>query len=144
MYEYGDAGPRPPPIEYCSTYLVCDGSSVTNSLMVRVSLNIWHLVLLLYVYMYMLHYSSAVVRTKSTKREGVLAHFEQHCTLHTCTTHRPYSNAKKMWTWTSGCVHLNRVSRYIMKNNEPRFRKTGGYPGTRDAITRRLQIPADI
>ena len=32
----------------------------------------------------------------------------------------------------------------LWKNNEPGFRKTGGYRGTRDAVIRRLQISAGI
>ena len=32
----------------------------------------------------------------------------------------------------------------LWKNSEPRFRKTGGYPGTRDVVTGTIQIPAGI
>ena len=45
FYKHGDAGPRPPHMEYCSMNLVHDGSNI--SLIIRVLLNMWYLVLLL-------------------------------------------------------------------------------------------------
>ena len=90
MYKLRDADPRPHPMELCNTHLVCDGSSIR--LIVRVLLNIWYLVLLLYV-------CTTSAEQKHEKRG--LAHYQQQCTLHTCTCDISTMDIK-MYSFASG------------------------------------------
>ena len=51
VYKHGDAGARLPPMEDCSTYLVCNGGSIIVIIGILL-LNVWYLALLLYVRIY--------------------------------------------------------------------------------------------
>lgn len=77
FYKHGDAGPRPPHMEYCSMNLVHDGSNI--SLIIRVLINIWCLILLSFnVLLYVCMYISA--EEKNEKVHSHTTNGSAHCT----------------------------------------------------------------